>query len=60
MPQSVIHRAGAAPVASRSRTPLTRALLACGVLAGPLFVVVAAIQALTRAGFDLGRIRSAC
>ncbi len=55
MTQSVIHRAGAAPAASRSSTPLTRALLACGVLAGPLFVVVAAIQALTRDGFDLGR-----
>jgi len=55
MPQSVIHRAGVAPAASRSSTPLTRALLACGVLAGPLFVVVAAIQVLTRDGFDLGR-----
>ncbi|HTE67044.1 MAG TPA: DUF998 domain-containing protein, partial [Candidatus Binatia bacterium] len=55
MTHSVIHRAGAAPAASRSSTPLTRALLACSVLAGPLFVVVAAIQALTRDGFDLGR-----
>ena len=30
----------------------TRALLACGVVAGPLYVVVGAIQALTRRGFD--------
>lgn len=35
--------------------PSTRALLACGVLAGPLFVVVAGIQVLTRDGFDLSR-----
>ncbi|HEV2086909.1 MAG TPA: DUF998 domain-containing protein [Cryptosporangiaceae bacterium] len=33
----------------------TRALLAGGVLAGPLFVGVALAQALTRAGFDLRR-----
>jgi Protein of unknown function (DUF998) len=30
----------------------TGALLACGVLAGPLYIAVTAIQALTRAGFD--------
>jgi hypothetical protein len=33
----------------------TRALLACGMVAGPLFVAVAVLQALTREGFDLGR-----
>jgi Protein of unknown function (DUF998) len=33
----------------------TRALLSCGVVAGPLFVAVALVQALTRDGFDLGR-----
>jgi len=32
---------------------VTRALLACGVVAGPLWIVVAGIQALTRDGFDL-------
>lgn len=32
----------------------TRLLLACGVLAGPLFVATAGIQTLTRDGFDLG------
>jgi hypothetical protein len=30
-------------------------LLACGILAGPLFVAVGLIQAFTRAGFDLRR-----
>jgi hypothetical protein len=33
----------------------TLALLVCGVAAGPLFVAVALLQALTRDGFDLGR-----
>jgi hypothetical protein len=34
-----------------------RALLACGVLAGPLYVTVTLIEALTRAGFDLKKHR---
>lgn len=33
----------------------TRALLGCGVAAGPLYVVVAAAQVLTRDGFDMTR-----
>jgi hypothetical protein len=33
--------------------PLTRVLLVCGVVAGPLYVVTALIQGLTRPGFDL-------
>lgn len=36
-------------------TARTRALLACGVVSGPLFVLVALAQALTRDGFDLRR-----
>jgi hypothetical membrane protein len=36
-------------------TTTTRALLACGVVAGPLYIVVVLIQALTREGFDLTR-----
>jgi Protein of unknown function (DUF998) len=32
----------------------TTALLACGIVAGPLFFAVVLIQALTRDGFDLG------
>jgi hypothetical protein len=35
----------------------TRALLACGVLAGPIYVTVTLTQALTRAGFDLSKHR---
>jgi hypothetical protein len=31
----------------------TRLLLGAGVIAGPLFVVTAGVQALTRDGFDL-------
>jgi hypothetical protein len=33
----------------------TRALLGCGVLAGPLFVLVTAVGVLSRTGFDLRR-----
>jgi len=33
----------------------TRALLACGIAAGPLFMLVAVIQAFTRHGFDITR-----
>ncbi|MET1076347.1 MAG: DUF998 domain-containing protein [Umezawaea sp.] len=36
-------------------TRTTRPLLACGVLAGPLYVVVSLAQALTREGFDLSQ-----
>ncbi|MPZ96334.1 MAG: DUF998 domain-containing protein [Propionibacteriales bacterium] len=34
---------------------VTRRLLTCGVVAGPLYVLVAGLQVLTRDGFDLGR-----
>jgi hypothetical membrane protein len=47
--------AGAPSGSSAATTKRTRALLACGVVAGPLFLVVALLQALTRDGFDLGR-----
>jgi hypothetical membrane protein len=33
----------------------TRTLLACGIVAGPMFVLVAGVQVLTRDGFDLRR-----
>lgn len=36
-------------------TPLTRALLICGLIAGPFYLVVGLIQALTRPGFDILR-----
>lgn len=48
-------RAGDNPDASTRSQERTRALVVCGILAGPLFLVVASIQALTREGFDLGR-----
>jgi hypothetical membrane protein len=41
--------------ATASAGARTRALLGCGVVAGPLFVVVVVAQVLTRAGYDLGR-----
>jgi hypothetical protein len=34
---------------------MTRTLLACGVLAGPLYMAVYLGQALTRPGFDITR-----
>ncbi len=36
-------------------TQTTRVLLTCGVIAGPLYLVMSLIQALTREGFDLTR-----
>jgi Protein of unknown function (DUF998) len=39
----------------RLAAPATRALLACGVVAGPLYVLVSVTEALTRDGFDLAR-----
>jgi hypothetical membrane protein len=41
---------------TRSRTETTtRTMLACGLVAGPLFVATAILQMLTRDGFDLRR-----
>jgi hypothetical protein len=34
---------------------VTKTLLACGVVAGPLYVLVSLTEALTRDGFDLAR-----
>jgi uncharacterized protein DUF998 len=42
--------AGRAPVAASTRT-----LLTCGVIAGPLYIAVVALQMLTRDGFDISR-----
>ncbi len=36
-----------------NQTQSTRVLLACGAVAGPLYVTVTMVEALTRAGFDL-------
>jgi hypothetical membrane protein len=40
---------------ARAGTPTTRALLAGGAVAGPLFIIVGLLQAVTRDGFDLRR-----
>jgi hypothetical membrane protein len=46
---------GTPGTSTAATTRTTRLLLACGVLAGPLFLVVVLAQALTREGFDLTR-----
>jgi hypothetical membrane protein len=40
---------------ARYNINVTKSLLACGVVAGPLFIGVTLIQAFTRPGFDLSR-----
>jgi hypothetical protein len=40
---------------SETVTKVTRALLACGLVAGPLYVVVGLVQMLIRDGFDIRR-----
>jgi hypothetical protein len=40
---------------SASKASTTRALLACGVLAGPVYLLVYFVQAFTRPGFDIAR-----
>jgi hypothetical protein len=37
------------------RAKLTRALLTCGIIVGPLYTTVGLIQAFTRPGFDITR-----
>lgn len=49
-----IDHAGKLSVAP-ARMPLTRALMLCGLIAGPFYTVVGLIQALTRPGFDILR-----
>jgi hypothetical protein len=46
---------GAASEPPASASALTRKLLACGAAAGPLYLVVGAVQVLTREGFDMRR-----
>jgi len=52
MTREIATPVGAPTAPSGTNTNLTRALLACGVAAGPLFIVVALAQAFTRSGFD--------
>lgn len=44
-----------APGIFRKRNRVTKVLLACGLVAPPLFLLVIAIQAVFRDGFDIGR-----
>jgi len=46
---------GTARAPSAMAAKLTRALLACGVVAGPLYILVGVIEMLIRPGFDLRR-----
>jgi len=55
MARRVVTPDAGAPTTSEATTNSTRRLLACGIVAGPLFLVVALVQALTRDGFDLSR-----
>lgn len=46
---------GVSTSASETATNMTKMLLACGVVAGPLYVLVGAFEILIRPGFDLTR-----
>lgn len=52
MTENVTTAAGRAPGAGAGST---RALLTCGIVAGPLYIVVVVLQMLTRDGFDISR-----
>jgi hypothetical protein len=54
-PRSANTDPGAGYPSSRAATARGRGLLACGAVAGPLFVVAVLAQALTRPGFSLAR-----
>lgn len=51
---------GTASASSVMTAKLTRDLLACGVVAGPLYILVGVIEMLIHPGFDLRLTRSAC
>ena len=55
MARRVVTPDAGTPDTTSEETSTTRRLLACGIVAGPLFLVVALIQAFTRDGFDLSR-----
>lgn len=40
---------------TKNNSQMTSALLTAGIIAGPFFIIVALLQAFTRAGFDLVR-----
>lgn len=47
--------AGVPSTPSEASTQVTKALRACGIVAGPIYLVVGLIQAFTRPGFDITR-----
>jgi Protein of unknown function (DUF998) len=47
--------AGASSVSTATEANLTRVLLACGIAAGPVYLVVSFLQAFLREGFDIRR-----
>ena len=51
----IIAKDGTPIASSITTTKLTRALLTCGVVAGPVYIVVAVIQMFIRPGFDIRR-----
>jgi hypothetical protein len=59
MTQKITASAGSSGATWEPTRP-TLALLACGVVAGPLFLAVALLQALTREGSTCAATRSAC
>lgn len=51
-----MQQVAATPIAQAANiTALTRALLLCGAIAGPLYLVVGLVEAFTREGFDITR-----
>ena len=46
---------GITTVSSNVPTKMTKVLLTCGVIAGPVYLIVGLVQAFTRSGFDITR-----
>jgi hypothetical membrane protein len=55
MTETTARTASAATVPCTPRARITRSLLGYGVLAGPFYIAVSLVQAVTRDGFDLSR-----
>lgn len=55
MPKTTTAQGAGSADASAEPTKPMRALLACGIAAGPLYIAVAGVQALARDGFDITR-----
>jgi hypothetical protein len=53
--QTVTSKDGTPIARPETSTKLTQALLTCGVVAGPIYIIVGLIEILTRPGFDMTR-----